>query len=857
MSANIFDCSVYVTLHNKTKETLYNDPSRTTTSHGDWYDVPATIAAGATAKFRISDRGGWSGSAGTFDFIVRDKDKKERANMYTSEACPWPSGSNSVRYDPPTPQALYSVYFDASVDGGRRTRNWVESGGHPIAVEYTIEYQPKRYRFTLETITAVSAHPVRNSNDSLVVDKHVLWDSHTPDKYKDGTRGSYAPNVFAYDFKSRVSDAGHLDVTVRPLDIELSGAEVILYGSIDGKRVLQTDYFFLKALAPITVQAHVISPATSSKPFAWNSDVDWHMELRLSAQVVEAAGPSTTRLELYWIAQTIHRAFQNGIPVGFLRDVLKKAPPSSADSGVEAGQVAAVFSEFYKDMTRQCFFDWQKMYDTAGGASACGMGFWGGIFYESYYRAADESGVPGTLAKRINCMDQAAMVTLQCSLLGGFASTSWLGQQPFGFIKRTNLVGIRDEVGYLAIVNNPFFGTELRYANVVDDYRDRTYFGCHVYVGHSKPFKKDTDGIYDACGGPHRGEETAVEYVAASIDTGTNLYQVRGIHPGTVDNIQMGDGVTGINGQHYVHAAASNTFVRPMEVFNKLVTVVPSSDASGLSHVNWAHLPSWLTSVLGEDWTLRFDSVNAADGCARAFFHLAAPTPGESIRVIVSVHTVAADGGAVDAERSAAAAVDRVIDILGSTDRDPETLWVRGKLDESGDWSLQYGADVGAGRILIGAGNTVVDFAGMASMAALEEPVRRLLHHVVRRDAPPLRMPVLRSGRLVSSRLVHDATDLRESESVSVQVEGVGTSFVLYFEVDGLLAAAGATCESGALLLDKYTIEQDRFAGEGEAKHAAHFTFVTRELGVHHVRVHVADAETMVTTTHRVEVNVV
>ena len=367
MDSYIFDCSVYVTLHNKTKETLYNDPRRTTTSHGDWYDVPSTIAAGATAKFRLSDRGGWSGSAGTFDFIVRDKDNKERANMYTSEACPWPSGSNEVRYNPPTPQALYSVYFDASVDGGRRTHNWVESSGHPVNVEYTIEYQPKRYRFTLETITAVSAHPVRNSNDSLVVDKHVLWDSHTPDKYKDGTRGSYAPNVFAYDFKSRVSDAGHLDVTVRPLDIELSGAEVILYGSVDGKRVLQTDYFYLKTLAPITVQAHVVSPATSSRPFAWNSDVDWHMELRLSAQVVEAAGPSTTRLELYWIAQTIHRAFQNGIPVGFLRDVLKKAPSSSADSGVETGQVAAVFSEFYTDMTRQCFYDWQKMYDTAGG----------------------------------------------------------------------------------------------------------------------------------------------------------------------------------------------------------------------------------------------------------------------------------------------------------------------------------------------------------------------------------------------------------------------------------------------------------------------------------------------------------
>ena len=70
-------------------------------------------------------------------------------------------------------------------------------------------------------------------------------------------------------------------------------------------------------------------------------------------------------------------------------------------------------------------------------------------------------------------------------------------------------------------------------------------------------------------------------------------------------------------------------------------------------------------------------------------------------------------------DRSAAAAVDRVIDILGSTDRDPETPRVCGELDEFGDWPLQYNADIGAGRILVGAGNTVVDFAGMTSTAAL------------------------------------------------------------------------------------------------------------------------------------------
>ncbi|KAL1690202.1 hypothetical protein GGG16DRAFT_114251 [Schizophyllum commune] len=163
----------------------------------------------------------------------------------------------------------------------------------------------------------------------------------------------------------------------------------------------------------------------------------------------------------------------------------------------------------------------------------------------------------------------------------------------------------------------------------------------------------------------------------------------------------------------------------------------------------------------------------------------------------------------------------RVIDILGSAGRDPKTLRLRGELDEFGDWSLRHGADIGAGRILVSVGNTVVGFAGMASTATLEEHVRRLLHHVARRDEPPQRAPVLRCGRLVSSGFVHDATDLQESQAASVQVEGVGTRFVLYLEVDGLLATAGATCESGALLLDKYNIKQDG-RGRGQTCGAFH-----------------------------------
>ncbi|KAL1738417.1 hypothetical protein HDZ31DRAFT_51040, partial [Schizophyllum fasciatum] len=476
----------------------------------------------------------------------------------------------------------------------------------------------------------------------------------------------------------------------------------------------------------------------------------------------------------------------------------------------------------------------------------------------AYYRACDEHGNPGALARRINCMDQAAMLTLQCSLYG-YPSTSWLAQKPFGFIRRTNLVGVRDEIGYLTTVNNPFFGTELNVASVADNYPDRTWFGCHVYVGHSKPFNIGSDGIYDACGGPHRGEETAAQYVAACIDTGTNLYQTRGIHPGTVNNIQVGDGVTGLNGHHIVYPppGLNAAFVRSEDLFDRLTAASPGADATSVTHVDWAQTPGWLAAALGDTWTVRFENVTAADGCARAFFHLADTTSADSaIRVSVSVHTVAAADSAVDVARSADAARNRAIDILDSTDRDPEALWARGALDEFGDWSVQYRADIGAGRVLVGAGNTVVDISGMASTAALDAHARRLLQHVVRRDAPPLKLPTLRSGRLASSGAVRGLAEMQEGEALSVRVQGVSMNFAVYFEVGAAVAAVGATSETTALLFDKAVVERGRSEGEGETRQMVHFTFVAREVGTHRAWIHVADAETMVTKTHLLEVEV-
>ncbi|KAI0316016.1 hypothetical protein OF83DRAFT_1173291 [Amylostereum chailletii] len=836
---------------NKTDQHLRNTTG-THANYGEWEDVPDLIEAGGRASFRLKDDWGIYGSDGVFDFSVRDDEEMPRASLSACQACPWGTADNTVSLNAPHPEALYVASFRASVDGGSWTDSYVEPGGHPINVEYTFEYQRrKRYRFQLVHIEAVSDHPVRNSRDELIVGQHALWDRDNAPTWADGTRGSFQPNVFAYDFTSSVAAAGALDVTVRPLDLELTGAECLLFGIVGGRRVFQSDYFFFeKALADKTVQVHVVVPKTSARPFSWNANVEWGMELRLSDQGVECVEPRSTSLELYWIATSIHRTFQNGIPVGFMRDVLTNNAKSTS-SDLSATQVAATSFAFYEDMTRHAFKDFHKIYDTAAGASAFGMSIWGGIFWESYYRAADISGEQGTLYRHVNCMDQAAMLELSCSFLGGFSSTSWLAQQPFGYINPTYLVGVNSDTPIL--VNNPFFGTEWARAYIDRDDPARTMFGCHVYVGHSKPFVPGSDGIYDACGGPHVGSEDVAQFLTSSIDTQTNLYQTTHTHPGTVGNVAQGDGVTGIDGNYWVPPAqARHPDVALPEALAQL-TATRATRATSVTHVDWAHVPAWLPSVLGDSWEVRFGRVTVGTATARAFWHIA-DTSGEPLRVHVCVESVVAEDGTLDLVRSAAAIRDRVADIVTSTDYDPERLWMRGALDDLGDYSMQYADGFASGRVVVVAGNIVVDIAGMSSSAALRHYARTLLEHTVQRNGPPLALPVLHSGPVrTTGHSPRSISNANEVESNVITVEGVHSRFTVSFKAEGVIVAAGATCEGPGILLDKYAIEE---IGNEEG-HVVDFRFVTREVGRHLVHVHFADSKTMVSATRDIIVEVV
>jgi hypothetical protein len=349
------DYSVYVTLKNLTGEILTDGKSAAT--HGQWNKFPSSIPANSSFSFTLTNTAWFSSMSGTFSYNIRDAKGQIRTQMHTSQTDPY-YGDNQVSYTPPEPgpAALYNHSFRTRVADGDWRDNDVDKNGHPLTVEYTIQYQRKSFRFEVNEITATSNHPIRNSRKELIAGKHTLWKRSNSSIYPDGNRGSFQPNVFAYTFGSRVAETGILDVKVRPLDIELVGAEVILFGTINGQRVIQSDYFFFKNLNEVTVRVHVVTPTTSARPFSLNDDVDWGMELRLSNQGLQRVGEGITRLELYWIATTLHRAFRAYIPVALLRNALR----------IKA-TVQAVNFQFYGDMTTMVFADYHKIYDTVLG----------------------------------------------------------------------------------------------------------------------------------------------------------------------------------------------------------------------------------------------------------------------------------------------------------------------------------------------------------------------------------------------------------------------------------------------------------------------------------------------------------
>jgi hypothetical protein len=126
--------------------------------------------------------------------------------------------------------------------------------------------------------------------------------------------------------------------------------------------------------------------------------------------------------------------------------------------------------------------------------------------YYSRYQSANRD--PNAIA---NCYDLAAVVQYLLRV-GGIVNVRWAYMQPFGYLRKTQLVG-RGQC------NNPFYAAPGRPPTnpVVDPgYGWRTAFGNHAFC-----YVVGSQTLADATAGPHLGGESVASYVNVATDDQT------------------------------------------------------------------------------------------------------------------------------------------------------------------------------------------------------------------------------------------------------------------------------------------------------------------------------------------------
>ena len=225
----------------------------------------------------------------------------------------------------------------------------------------------------------------------------------------------------------------------------------------------------------------------------------------------------TIPVEIYWIFDQPGRMFKRGAWVELLEFLSGKviSTPASKEECI-----SGIVDYFH--------FKHDLKYDSFCGASHYGVFEHGGYFNLKAYLAGS---VPIA-----NCYDQAA--ALQAILGGiGINDIGWLFLEPFGYLKKTDLLG-RGEC------NNPFFLKNGHHdPEVVDeDSVLRTGFANHAFCG-----LLNKDNILDACAGPHPGNDTAKKYVGQAVDSNLELYPAaRFDRPGKKEDIVIGYGVVDV-----------------------------------------------------------------------------------------------------------------------------------------------------------------------------------------------------------------------------------------------------------------------------------------------------------------------
>jgi hypothetical protein len=293
----------------------------------------------------------------------------------------------------------------------------------------------------------------------------------------EGADLSLRPAVYTID-----SNGGSRDVKfkVRITKVEDLSAEGELTGTLGGVEI--------KGKCPLTVGDHDVTAkfGAMGNSLGWlHGDVTW--QLKDAGRSLTATLKPQTRLEVFVTFDSFASFYA---PQGVWKEVLRFLNEKVKVTG------AATAAEAAERITKFCHSSHGLKYDTDGGRPAYGVSGGGGNLKLADYLISAKPVV--------NCFDQAAAVQSLSGALG--IKAGWDFLRPFGFILKTNLVGIGN-------CNSPFFTSTVPVTPAVIAAKDknRTFFDNHAFC-------ELAGKIYDACAGPHLGTETDDQYLKASID---------------------------------------------------------------------------------------------------------------------------------------------------------------------------------------------------------------------------------------------------------------------------------------------------------------------------------------------------
>jgi hypothetical protein len=262
---------------------------------------------------------------------------------------------------------------------------------------------------------------------------------------------------------------------------------------------------------PTGVGEHLVTVKINNLPdYAqhYQGDAEW------TVKTAQGTFPQRekTRLELFVILDKPAAFFKDGAWVEALRFVFQKTKAGGSKDAVFIGG----------EISKYCHGAHGLRYDIRSGAAAFGGSKFGKSTFklQNYMNwkklgAGPPNAYGDTIQNVVNCYDQAAALQALTGVLG--IKAIWILAEPYGFIKTSKLVGV-------GACNNPFYDLKKGPGPITaSDHPDRQPFGNHAFV---QLFNK-LGGILDSCAGPHKGNETIVQYIANTVDATRTMKEGR------------------------------------------------------------------------------------------------------------------------------------------------------------------------------------------------------------------------------------------------------------------------------------------------------------------------------------------